>query len=111
MAGIPVTVYLDRATFNELERMSNTAGVPMRVVIARHLKRITVGVVVPSRHGGARGVSPEVVDQWVEAVRLNVTNTQIAAQWGVSKSLVSRRLRERGILRQRPRATREGGNS
>lgn len=113
MPGIPVTVYLDRDTFNELERISNKKGTPMRDLIARHMRRVAVGVVAPSQYGSgpARGATPDQVDAWVRAAAMGVTNNAIAEQWGVSKSLVSLRMRERGVRRhinpRTPKTTRE----
>lgn len=110
MPGIPVTVYLDRETFNELERISNQKGTPMRDLIARHMRRTVVGVVAPSSYGSgpSKGTTPDQVDAWVRAAAMGVTNNAIAEAWGVSKSLVSLRLRERGVRRHiNPRTKKE----
>lgn len=111
--GIPITVHLDRPTFTALEVAAGRRGTTVRDLIAAHLRRSLWGEHVPTTHtresGAVRGVNSAAVDQWEQAARMGVTNSAIAERWGVSKSLVSVRLRERGIHRQRPRAASGAG--
>lgn len=105
--GIPVTIHLDRATFTALEHAAIRRDTTIRDLIGAHLRRSLWGEQVPTTHlrarGRMRGVSAATVDQWEQAARMGVTNSAIAERWQVSDSLVSVRLRERGIHRQRPR--------
>lgn len=104
MPGIPVTIHVDAATFNALELAAAKRGVNVRDMIAAHLRRSLFGEHVPTTHtrlsGAYRSQNSNAIDQWEQAARAGVTNNAIAERWGVSKSLVSKRLRERGIHRQ-----------
>jgi hypothetical protein len=98
--GIPVTIHLDIETFKRLERIADRRETNMRSLIVGHL-RASLGETthVPTSRGAKRGVAADVIDEWERAARSGVTNTAIAERWGVSKALVSLRLRERGIRR------------
>lgn len=97
-AGIPVMIHLDGETFRRLERAARRRGTTMRELIEHHAQ--LVAGTRTNHVGTVRAADDDMVDQWVIAARLGVTNQQIAARWHVSKSLVSLRLRERGIIRR-----------
>lgn len=99
--GIPVMIHLDVETFRRLERIAERRDTTLRSLIVGHL-RAGLGNTehVPTSRGQRRGVGSDVIDEWERAARSGVTNTAIAERWGVSKALVSLRLRERGIRRQ-----------
>lgn len=104
MSGIPVTIHLDARTFGRLEKIAEHKGVTMRALIAHHLTSSLHPEPMTStvlRNG--KPMRMHDIDAWVEAARMGVTNQVIAHRYGVSKSLVSRYLRERGIHRQKPR--------
>lgn len=102
-AGIPVMIHLDGETFRQLERDAKRRGITMRSLIEHHAQ-LAAGTRT-NRSGHVRAADDDMVDQWVRAVESGVTNQQIAARWHVSKSLVSRRLSERGIHRHAPKGT------
>ena len=102
-AGIPVMIHLDRETFLALERIGAKTDLTISQLVTGAASRLA-GLVTPTTQGTRyRTVAPETVDQWVVDARAGVSNNAIAERYGVSKSLVSSRLRERGIRRHRKR--------
>lgn len=97
-AGIPVMIHLDGETFRRLELAARRRGTTMRELIQHHA--MLVAGTRTNKAGHGRAADDDMVDQWVRAAQLGVTNQQIASRWHVSKSLVSLRLRERGIIRR-----------
>lgn len=103
MSGIPVTITLTSSAFNALEQIAHAKGVTMRQLIEGHIAAsLDPDPYARTITATGRPLKRTDVDAWVEAARMGVTNTAIAERYGVSKSLVSRYLRERGIHRQRP---------
>jgi hypothetical protein len=100
---IPVTIHLDRPTFERLERIATREGRPARELIVAHL-RASVGT-RPVRTGNNPEARRKDVAEWLRLARGGMTNNAIARQYGVSKSLVSLELRAHGFHRQRPRHT------
>lgn len=100
MSGIPITIKLDSHTLTQLERIAAEKQTDVRLLIARHL-RASLEPVRPVRAGTDRAVGSHDVDEWERLARSGVTNNEIAARFGVSKSLVSRYLLERGVRRKR----------
>lgn len=93
--GIPVTLYLDRATFIALEESAERSGSTVRelmIAAARHV----MGTEQFTRGGRKRRYSASDVDAWVAASRTGISNQTIAERYGVSEATVSRRLCERG---------------
>lgn len=103
-ARIPVMIHLDGETFRRLERTAKRQDTTMRAIIEHHAM-LAAGTRT-NQAGHSRAADTDTVDQWVRAAQLGVANQQIAARWHVSKSLVSLRLRERGIHRRTTKGTR-----
>ena len=107
MSGIPIRVYLDRDTFLVLERKARAIGADgVGALLAHGARRMAGSVVPPATRGRPARYTRDVIDQWVEAAKLGVTNTAIAKQWGVDISTVSKQLIRRGVRRQRAHGSR-----
>lgn len=100
---IPITIKLEADAFDKLERIAEAKNATMRELIEWQL-HVALGVDHHRRTivRNGRPMRRRDVDAWAEAATAGVTNRTIAERWGVSESLVSRYLRERGIHRQRP---------
>jgi len=102
--GVPIVVRFTGAEFNMLEQIAARKGTTIRDLIAGHVRagltpeRVIrpTGRMLRSR----RALTDTEIDGWVAAAEAGLTNNEIAARAGVSKSLVSRYLIERGVRRK-----------
>ncbi|WP_345801021.1 hypothetical protein AAIB33_16380 [Microbacterium sp. AZCO] len=101
---IPIVIHVDRATLAQLERIAERRGSTPRDVIVSHL-RASLDPTRPIRVNTTRSTTTHDVDEWERLARAGVTNNAIADRFGVSKSLVSRYLLERGVRRKRRTVT------
>lgn len=104
MNGIPITIKLDWQTLAQLERIAAEKATDVRTLLVSHV-RASLDPVRPLRAGTERTLRSHDIDQWERLARAGVTNQDIARRFGVSKSLVSRYLIERGVRRNRRRTT------
>lgn len=102
---IPVSIRLSLAEFERLEAIAARKKVTVRQLLQAHIRAglNPSRIVRPIRKGQDRTYTAADIDRWVELAEAGLTNNQIAETAGVSKSLVSRYLIERGIRRHHRR--------
>ena len=100
--SIPVTIRVSADELARLEYIAARKGVTVRQLLQAHVRAglRPERVLRPSRNKGRRAVTQEEITRWVEWAEAGVTNNEIAERAGVSKSLVSRYLIERGVRRK-----------
>lgn len=108
MRSIPVSIRLTLTELDQLEVIAQKRGLTVRQLLQAHVRAglKPTRIVRPVRElktGFTRSVSETDIDQWVALAEAGVRNNDIADQYGVSKSLVSRYLIERGVRRARHR--------
>lgn len=107
MSSIPVTVRLAPDEFDQLEVIAERRGVTVRQLLQAHvragLKPTRVVRTTRPNQGPQRAFTDADIARWVQQAEAGMTNNEIAEQAGVSKSLVSRYLIERGVRRNRTR--------
>jgi hypothetical protein len=107
MSSIPITIRISSTEFDQLEVIAMKRGVSVGKLLQAHVRAglKPTRVIRPTRphQGPPRAITDDDIDEWVREAEAGATNNQIAERAGVSKSLVSRYLIERGVRRNRPR--------
>jgi transcriptional regulator with XRE-family HTH domain len=110
MGSVPVSIRLSHTEFDQLEAIAEKRGMTVRQLLQAHVRaglqpRVVRPVTATQHPARSRGVTEDEVNKWVSWAEAGMTNNEIAARSGVSKSLVSRYLIEKGLRRHSRRAS------